>query len=194
MRLLHCLKTPRSRGLWLAAGLTLSLVPGPAAAELQVSSPQMPAGGTLQDEQVFNGFGCTGKNVSPAISWSQAPKGTKSFAVTLYDPDAPTGSGWWHWVVFNIPATAQGLPKNAGDPQAGLLPAGSVQSRTDFGQPGYGGPCPPVGNPPHRYQLTVYALDTAKLDLDTQAPAAMVGFFLHQHLLGKTVIEARYGR
>jgi len=107
---------------------------------------------------------------------------------------SPTGSGWWHWVVFNIPVTATGIPKNARNVEANLLPAGSIQSRTDFGQSGYGGPCPPAGSKPHRYQFTVYALKVDKLPLDENAPAAMVGFYLHQNLLGKAVLSARYGR
>jgi hypothetical protein len=166
---------------------------GAMAAPFKIASPEFKEGGRIAEEQVFNGFGCQGANVSPALDWSGAPAGTKSFAVTVYDPDAPTGSGWWHWVVFNIPADVKGLPKNAGT-QADLLPAGSVQSRTDFGKPGYGGPCPPTGDKPHRYQFTVYALKTDKLPLDENAPAAMVGFYLHQNLIQKSVLNARYGR
>lgn len=164
------------------------------AADFIVSSPDVRAGAKIADEQVFNGFGCQGRNISPAINWTGAPAGTKSYAVTLYDPDAPTGSGWWHWVVFNIAAPATGIGRNAGDPQANLLPPGSVQSRTDFGKPGYGGPCPPTGDKPHRYVFTVHALKVDKLPLDSDAPAAMVGYYLHQNALGKAVLKAQYGR
>lgn len=164
---------------------------GAAAAKFEVTSPDIKKNGTIAEEQVFDGFGCKGGNLSPALNWTGAPAGTKSYAVTVYDPDAPTGSGWWHWVVFNIPATAKGLPKNAG---AQALPAGSVQSRTDFGKPGYGGPCPPVGDKAHRYQFTVHALKVDTLPLDENAPAAMVGFYLHQNALEKAVLNARYGR
>ncbi len=157
-------------------------------------SPQLKEGGHIADEQVFNGFGCQGSNVSPALQWKGAPADTKSFAVTVYDPDAPTGSGWWHWVIFNIPAKVTHLAKNAGNPQASLAPVGSIQSRTDFGKTGYGGPCPPVGDKPHRYQFTVYALKADKLPLDENAPAAMVGFYLQQNLIKKTVLKAQYGR
>lgn len=167
---------------------------GVAASGFVVTSPQVHENGKIVEEQVFNSFGCSGGNVSPALSWRGAPAGTKSFAVTVYDPDAPTGSGWWHWVAFNIPATATGVPKNAGTVEANLLPVGSIQSRTDFGQPGYGGPCPPAGSKPHRYQFTVYALKVDKLPLDENAPAAMVGFYAHQNLLSKAVLNARYGR
>ena len=164
------------------------------AADFTLTSPDVRHGGTIANTHVFNSFGCTGGNRSPALSWSGAPAGTKSFAVTVYDPDAPTGSGWWHWVVFNIPASVNELPRNAGDAQGQGLPAGSIQSRTDFGKPGYGGPCPPAGDKPHRYQFTVYALKTDKLPLDENAPAAMVGFYLHQNLIKKAVLNATYGR
>lgn len=164
------------------------------AAEFTVNSPDVKAGAKIADEQVFNGFGCQGQNISPALNWAGAPAGTKSYAVTVYDPDAPTGSGWWHWVVFNIPAGATGVARNAGDPQANLLPASSVQSRTDFGKPGYGGPCPPAGDKPHRYVFTVHALKVDKLPLDADAPAAMVGFYLSQNTIGKAVLKAQYGR
>ena len=164
------------------------------AADFTIGSAQIREGGRIADEQVFNSFGCQGANVSPALQWKGAPAGTKSFALTVYDPDAPTGSGWWHWVVFNIPASATALAKGAGDSQATLLPVGAIQSRTDFGKPGYGGPCPPAGDKPHRYQFTLYALKTDKLPLDENAPAAMVGFYLHQNLIQKTVLKANYGR
>ena len=131
----------------------------------------------IKDEQVTNfpGFGCNGGNVSPELTWSGAPAGTKSFAVTMYDRDAPTGSGFWHWVVFNIPATVHELPKNAGDAKANLMPPGAVQSRTDFGVPGYNGPCPPAGDKPHRYHITVFAVDVDHIDADQSTSAAVVG-------------------
>ena len=164
------------------------------AGNFTVSSPQVKNGGRVADEQVFNGFGCQGSNISPALQWKNAPAGTKSFAVTVYDPDAPTGSGWWHWVIFNIPANTTGLVKGAGNPATRTAPAGSTQSRTDYGKPGYGGPCPPVGDRPHRYQFTVYALKTANIALDANSPAAMVGYYLHQNLIEKAVLMAKYKR
>lgn len=151
-------------------------------------------GGQATETQVFNSFGCTGKNLSPALSWSHAPEGTKSFAITMYDPDAPTGSGWWHWVVFDIPAGTMSLPEGAGTPGQSGLPIGAVQSMTDFGAPGYGGPCPPKGHGPHQYMITVYALDTDKLGLDAKAGAPMVGFNLKQHMLAKASLVFYYGR
>jgi Raf kinase inhibitor-like YbhB/YbcL family protein len=164
------------------------------AGDLKLKSSELNQGKRLGMEQVFSGFGCTGKNISPALRWEGAPKNTKSWAVTVYDPDAPTGSGWWHWIIFNIPAKITSLSKNAGDPASGLAPAGSVQSRTDYGTPGYGGACPPVGDKPHRYQFTVYALDVEKLPLDANASGAMVGFNLHQHTLAKSSITVYYSR
>ncbi len=149
--------------------------------------------GTLANEQVFNGFGCSGKNISPALAWSGTPAGTKSFALTVYDPDAPTGSGWWHWLVYDIPASVGELPQGAGN-AAGQLPAGAVQGRTDFGAPGYGGPCPPAGDKPHRYIFTLYALKTGKLDVPAGSSAAMVGFMINANKLASASITARYGR
>ena len=114
----------------LAALLSLCLLgagAAHAAGKMSLTSPQIKNKGTLAMEQVYKGFGCSGENISPELNWKGAPKGTKSFALTVYDPDAPTGSGWWHWVMFNIPADVTSLPKNAGDPAANLAPAGSVQ-------------------------------------------------------------------
>ena len=145
----------------------------------------------IAEKHVFKGFGCDGGNISPALSWKNAPKDTKSFAVTVYDPDAPTGSGWWHWVVFNLPASTHALPPGA---SSGGLPAGAIQSRTDFGKPGWGGPCPPQGDKPHRYIFTVHALKVDKLDADENAPAAMIGFMIHANSLGKAMLTAKYGR
>jgi Raf kinase inhibitor-like YbhB/YbcL family protein len=151
-------------------------------------------GGQLTDSQVFSGFGCTGKNISPHLAWIHAPENTKSFAVTVYDPDAPTGSGWWHWVIFNIPADTSELKEDAGNPDKNLAPKGSIQSVTDFGKPGFGGACPPAGDTPHRYIFTVHALDIEKLDLNETTQPAMVGFVLNQHAIAKASMIAYYGR
>ncbi len=149
--------------------------------------------GTFADAQILNTFGCTGGNVSPALAWTNPPEGTKSFVLTLFDPDAPTGSGFWHWVVINIPATAKGLP-NGASKTAAKLPAGALETRTDFGTPGYGGPCPPAGDKPHRYVFTLHALKVDKLDLDAQTSAALVGFNVHTNEIGAATLNARYGR
>jgi len=164
------------------------------AAGFTLSSPTVKPGSMLTEAQVFKGFGCEGKNISPALKWSGAPAGTKSYAVTVYDPDAPTGSGWWHWVVYNIPASATELPEGAGGADGKGLPAGAVQGRTDFGAPGFGGACPPPGDKPHRYIFTVYALKTDKIDVPADATAALVGFMINANKLGKASFEAKYGR
>jgi Raf kinase inhibitor-like YbhB/YbcL family protein len=157
----------------------------PANAAMKVTSPDFKPNGKIGEEQVAGVFGCTGKNMSPALSWSGAPSGTKSFAVTVYDPDAPTGSGFWHWQIYDLPPTTTSLPKNAGDPKSDVAPAGSIQGKSDFGVPGYGGPCPPPGKP-HHYHFTVYALDVDKIPLPDPAPsAAVVGFMIHAHTIGK---------
>src|ERR1700722_11681115 len=113
------------------------------AQTMALTSPDIAPGAKIADAQVFNAFSCTGGNISPALSWSGAPKDTKSFALSFYDPDAPTGSGFWHWVVFNSPPDVTSLPKNAGNLKGPDAPKGAVQSRTDFGVPVYGGLCPP---------------------------------------------------
>ncbi len=157
-----------------------------------LSSPAYAQGATLSDAQVYAGFGCSGGNTSPALNWENPPAGTKSFALTVYDPDAPTGSGWWHWVVFDIPADARSLEQGAGG--SGALPAGAVQSLTDFGAPGFGGACPPAGDKPHRYIFTLHALDVPSLGLDAKAMPALVGFAMSGHTLGKAVLTTHYGR
>src|SRR4051812_22570556 len=123
---------------WCALGAT-----GASAQSMTLTSPEIAEGATIANEQLLNGFGCTGGNVSPALNWSGAPAGTRAFAINMFDPDAPTGSGFWHWVVFNIPPATTSLPKGAGDMEKKLMPGGAIQSRTDLGTDGYGGPCPP---------------------------------------------------
>nr|WP_232834505.1 YbhB/YbcL family Raf kinase inhibitor-like protein [Rhodoferax ferrireducens] len=141
----------------------------------------------------FNGFGCAGENKSPALKWSGAPKGTKAFAVTVYDPDAPTGSGWWHWMVINIPAEVNELSPNAGAVGGANLPEGARPARIDFGVAAWGGVCPPQGDKAHRYIFTVYALKD-KLDVPADATAALTGFMINGNSLGKASFTARYGR
>ena len=164
------------------------------AGRFSLTSPDIKPGGTIPTRHVANVMGCPGQNVSPALSWSGAPAGTKSFVVTTYDPDAPTGSGFWHWVVYNIPASTTSLPAGAGDPKGAGLPSGATQGNTDLAQPGYLGPCPPAGDKPHRYTFTVYALKTAKLELPANATAAYVGFNVHANQLAKATLTAKWGR
>lgn len=151
-------------------------------------------GGATTKSEEFNGFGCTGKNESPQLSWKNAPKGTKSFAITMYDPDAPTGSGWWHWLVFDIPANVNELVANAGNINLNLAPKQAIQSITDYGTHGYGGPCPPKGHGLHQYMITVYALKTDKLGLDKNTNAAIVGYYLNNNTLAKASIVSYYKR
>lgn len=151
-------------------------------------------GGQTTKIQEFNGFGCTGENISPQLSWKNAPEGTKSFAVTMYDPDAPTGSGFWHWVVFDIPSTTNELVSNAGILKSNLLPKGAIQSITDYGIKGFGGPCPPQGHGYHQYIITIYALKTDKLGLNEDTNPAVVGFYLWNNTLAKASIVAYYKR
>jgi len=179
------------RTMTFGATLAGALMVGGAASAMTVTSPDIKPGAKIADEQVFNGWDCTGKNVSPALSWSGAPKDTKSFAVSIYDPDAPTGSGFWHWWVANIPATVTSLPTGAGSGSG--LPEGAVQPRNDFSLVGYGGPCPPKGKP-HHYIITVYALKADKLDVDGNASPAVFGFYANANALAKATLTGLYGR
>jgi len=164
------------------------------ASAFKLSSTEIKTNHMIPQRFEFNGFGCSGENKSPELKWSGAPKGTQSFAVTLYDPDAPTGSGWWHWVVFNIPADVHELAANAGALNSTILPKGAVQGRTDYGVAAFGGTCPPKGDKPHRYIFTVYALKTDKLDVPADATAALTGYMIHGNMLGKASFTAKYGR
>lgn len=175
--------------LWIAAVL---LIAQAQAQTFTLKSKNM--GGQATNRQVFNGFGCTGENLSPQLYWENAPAETKSFAINMYDPDAPTGSGWWHWVLFDLPASTTELKEGAGDPSKGLLPAGTIQSINDMGQFGFGGPCPPVGDKYHQYIVTIYALKTDKLGLDKTANPALVGFSINHNVIAKSSIVFYYKR
>jgi Raf kinase inhibitor-like YbhB/YbcL family protein len=145
-------------------------------------------GGQFTNRYLMNGFGYSGENLSPQLSWENAPAGTVAFAVTMYDKDAPTGSGFWHWVVFNIPANVTQIPSNAGNISKKLMPIGAVQSINDIGNNGYIGPAPPEG-PSHQYVITVYALKKM-IDLKETATPALVGFYLNSASLAKASIVA----
>ena len=151
-------------------------------------------GGQATTQEEFNGFGCIGENQSPQLSWSNAPEGTKSFAITVYDPDAPTGSGWWHWVVFDIPAEVNELAKGAGQVDLKLMAEKAIQSINNYGFNGYGGPCPPEGHGLHQYVFTVHALKTDTLGLDANANPETVGYYLWNNTIEKASIVAYYGR
>jgi Raf kinase inhibitor-like YbhB/YbcL family protein len=177
----------------LLAAAFVAALPLAQAAGFTLTSPDIKAGSTIAKRFEFNGFGCSGENKSPALKWSGAPKGTKSFVVTVYDPDAPTGSGWWHWTVANIPATVTELPPDAGAAGGANLPKGATPVRSDYGTAAWGGVCPPPGDKPHRYVFTVYALKSEKLDLPPDATPALVGFMTHADAIGKASFTARYG-
>ncbi|WP_336769534.1 kinase inhibitor [Pantoea ananatis] len=157
---------------------------------MRVYSQDLHDGDKMPEKHVFNGMGYQGDNLSPHLAWEDAPEGTKSFVITCFDPDAPTGSGWWHWVVANIPAETTSLPQGAGSGKA-ALPAGALQTRTDFGQAGYGGAAPPAGET-HRYIFCVHALDVDKIDVDEGASGAMVGFNVHFHVLASASLTVHY--
>ena len=164
---------------------------------MTLTSTSFKDGDYLRPDHVLSadyGFGCSGGNRSPHLRWDGAPAGTKSFAVTCFDPDAPTGSGFWHWVVVNIPPNVTELPVDAGNPSSGKLPAGALQVRTDFGKPGYGGPCPPEGDHPHRYLFTVCAVSMDALPVTADTSAAVVGFYLNFNTLAKAAIMGLFKR
>jgi Raf kinase inhibitor-like YbhB/YbcL family protein len=165
-----------------------------ANAAFKLESPDIKANSTIDRKFEANVFGCSGENKSPVLRWSGAPKEAKSFAVTVYDPDAPTGSGLWHWFVYNIPANVTELKADAGNQSGANLPAGAKQNRIDYGFAAWGGPCPPEGDKPHRYVFTVYALKVDKLDLPADATAAVAGFMTNANAIGKASFTAKYGR
>ena len=172
--------------VWLVSGVA-------SADDFTLSSTTFSEGDRMRRAQLYAGLGCGGENISPQLSWQGAPEGTRSFAVLMHDPDAPRENGWWHWVVFNIPANVTELPEGAGDPKAGLIPE-ATQSRTDFGNPGYGGACPPPGHGDHRYQFTVYALNVEQLPLDENSSVATVVSQVNASKLAEAQLEVIYGR
>jgi len=151
------------------------------AQDFLLLSTDIQDGKQLGENQMQNGSGCSGQDISPALSWSGAPASTKSFAMTVFDPDAPTGSGWWHWTIVNIPKEVHELTRDAGNRNGTKVPGGAVQGRTDFGKPGFGGACPPSGT--HRYRFKVWALDVDRLPVDRESSGAMVGYLLNVHSL-----------
>jgi len=156
------------------------------AKAIHVTSTTFPADGMIPAKVAFGP--CGGQNVSPQLSWSNVPEGTKSFALTCFDPDAPTGSGFYHWIVANIPASVTNMAENS-------LAPGAIQGSTDYGESKYGGPCPPTGDPPHRYHFTVYALDIPSIDsAGPNMTGARLVFSMRGHLLAQGTLTGKYGR
>jgi Raf kinase inhibitor-like YbhB/YbcL family protein len=147
----------------------------------------------LSDAQVYSGFGMTGQNLSPHLTWSGFPPQTKGFAVTCFDPDAPTGSGFWHWVLLNLPASVTELPTGAASGDGSKLPEGAFCVRNDYGSKDFGGAAPPAGDPPHRYVFAVHALDTDSLDVNSDVSPAVAGFNLRFHTIARAIIIPVYG-
>jgi Raf kinase inhibitor-like YbhB/YbcL family protein len=178
----------------LFAIVALAALDAGGAQAFTLTSPDIAEGKKIDAKHVYNSFSCTGGNLSPELSWSDPPAGTKSFAVLVHDPDAPTGgAGFWHWLVVDIPADARALKQGAGDASGKNLPPGAQQLETDFGEKAYGGPCPPPGKP-HRYVFTVYALKVDKLGDAAKGRTALAGFTVNGNALAKASITGLYGR
>jgi len=177
----------------IAAALALALTAGQASA-FEISSPAVGADGTIPLKYTANAFGCHGSNISLPLQWKDVPAGAKSLALTMYDPDAPTGSGFWHWTIANMPPDTMGLAEGVGVAGNGKLPKGAAQGRNDAGTAAYFGPCPPQGDKPHHYVLTIFAVDADKLGVDANTSGAVVGFQLHFHTIAKASVTYTYGR
>ncbi|MDE8603589.1 YbhB/YbcL family Raf kinase inhibitor-like protein [Marinomonas sp. RSW2] len=169
--------------------LTASTIVSANSVGFELTSTDIQEGQKMAKTFEFSGFGCDGENVSPQLTWSNIPAGTKSFAITAYDPDAPTGSGWWHWVSFNIPANIASFERGAD-----LQSMGATELASDYGSIGFGGACPPVGHGMHRYQFTVWALPVEKLDLNDKVSAAIAGYTLNSMAIDTAKLTATYNR
>nr|WP_086938733.1 YbhB/YbcL family Raf kinase inhibitor-like protein [Thaumasiovibrio occultus] len=188
-------KSPKLTALATSGALFALLWASPSLADgFTLSSHDIAQGEFMSSAQEFNGFGCSGDDFSPHLTWENAPADTKSFAITAYDPDAPTGSGWWHWQVVNIPVTTNTLQSGAGTVDGAGMPVGSTQIVNDYGIQGFGGACPPKGNGVHHYQFTVHALSVDKLDLPSDPSGALTGYMINAHTIASSTIEALYQR
>ena len=180
-----------------AVAVAFSVLAAPVAhAQMKVTSGDISEGAVSSKAMEANVLGCDGSNISPSLTWTGAPAGTKSFAIMIYDPDAPTGSGFWHWIVFNIPVSTTSIPTNAGNVKKKLMPKGVIQVRNDYGFTGYGGMCPPKDESTHHYKLTVLAVDEDKLQFtkDANGSNAVVRFELHYHTKDKAELNWTYSR
>jgi Raf kinase inhibitor-like YbhB/YbcL family protein len=165
----------------------------PAVPSFELHSDDVADSQMMTDNQVYNAFGMTGKNISPSLSWSGFPAETRGFAVTCFDPDAPTGSGFWHWVLVDIPASVTSLPAGAGHASGSGLPAGAMHLRNDYGSRDFGGAAPPAGDLPHRYVFAVHALDVPSLELEPDTTPAVAGFNLRFRTIARAVLIPVYG-
>jgi len=186
-------------GLALAAlaAIAISTAQSSAAAEpaFVLSSPDPLVASHMPETYTAAAFGCTGHNQSPPLAWHGAPKGTQSFVLTLFDRDErSTPSGWWHWVVYDIPAGTDSLPAGVGSLSRHALPMLTLQGRSDLGENAYHGPCPAAGDPPHRYVFTIYALKIKKLPVPADSSGAMVTSTAQDYVIGKAVFIAHHGR
>jgi Raf kinase inhibitor-like YbhB/YbcL family protein len=163
-------------------------------ADFRIWSDEFPAHGFMTHAQEFDqqAFGGSGENISPALQWEDPPADTRSLALTVYDPDAPTGSGFWHWIVVNIPADVRSLPRNAGKPDGSLLPQGALQLRNDYGTVGFGGAAPPRGDKPHRYIFRIHALSAESLPLDGNVTNAVARFMIHLNEIDSATYTGLY--
>jgi Raf kinase inhibitor-like YbhB/YbcL family protein len=157
-----------------------------------LTSDDLEHGKTMPQTHVFSGWGQAGENLSPHLRWEGAPAETKSFAVTCYDPDAPTESGFWHWLLFDLPSSVTELPRAAGSGEMAGLPAGATHARNDFGTKAYGGAAPPAGDGPHRYFFVVHALGVESVGLDSDAAPAVVGFTCNANVLARASVVVQY--
>jgi Raf kinase inhibitor-like YbhB/YbcL family protein len=165
----------------------------PPVPSFNLRSDDVADGEMMSENQVYNAFGMTGKNISPSLSWSGFPAETKGFAVTCFDPDAPTGSGFWHWVLVDIPPSVTSLPTGAGHSGGSGLPAGAMHLRNDYGTRDFGGAAPPAGDPPHRYVFAVHAVDVPSLELEPDTTPALAGFNLRYRTIARAVLVPLYG-
>lgn len=178
----------------LASVLLFSISTSVFASSLTLSSNDITQGEFMAKSQEYNGFGCSGGDLSPHLKWSNVPHGTKSFAITAYDPDAPTGNGWWHWQIVNIPKNITEIATGAGSAKNDLAPKGSVQINNDYGSRGFGGACPPSGHGVHHYRFTIHALSVETLELPEGASGALAGYMINANTIESSTIESLYKR
>lgn len=171
---------------WLLLALPIVGMGMATAADFTLSSPDVKEGENIPVKYLANDFGCTGKNIQPVLSWSNPPEGTKGYAITFFDKDADTGSGFWHWVAIDIPQKVTTL-------NGKTMPAGMVVKANDTGKKQYLGPCPPLGEA-HTYSYTIHALDTAKLEAPANSTAPLTGYFINKHTIAKASLNLRVSR